>query len=162
LSLKPGDGDALRSLASAMIQTSPPDETLAIFRRAMDAGVPARELHSTSLMVRLHCEGQTRASIREAHEDWASCHGSRDAGSRAFSPNTGNRGRQLRIGYVGGEFWFAPSYFFLISILKHHDRSRFHITLYDTVGRNDPATSAYKDCADRFRHAYRMTAEELY
>jgi predicted O-linked N-acetylglucosamine transferase (SPINDLY family) len=162
LALQPDDCDALRSLAWAMIQTSPPEETLATFERAIAAGPSSRDLHSTSLMVRLHCAGQTRASIRQAHEDWAERHGSPFASTGPHAPDWREPGRRLRIGYVGGEFWFAPSYFFLFPILSNHDRSRFDLTLYDTVGRDDHATAAYKRTADRFRHAYRMTPEQLY
>jgi protein O-GlcNAc transferase len=161
LTLSPGDAAARRSLPFAMIQSDPPEETLAFCERSLEDGPRSRFLESTSLMVRLHCTGETRASIRSAHEKWATRY--LDRSTPRFNAFTNERTdcRRLKIGYIGGEFWFAPSYFFLIPILSNYDRSNFEIILYDTVGREDEATAAYRNSSTAFRKVHRCNPREV-
>jgi protein O-GlcNAc transferase len=159
LALSPGDMAARHSLLFAMIQSDPPEETLAFGERILADGPRSRFLASTALMVRLHCAGQTRASIRCAHEEWASSY--LGPPRSALCANERNATRPLRIGYIGGEFWFAPSYFFLFPIVSNHDRSDFDITLYDTLGREDEATAAYRASSGVLRKVHGCSPDEL-
>ena len=155
LRLKPGDVDAMEWFAWANIQASGVEESLHACERVIGIGQGSLDLHSAYLIVKLHHAEQTAASIRSAHEEWAAvrCGSARGRRPRPHL-NSADADRKLRIGYVGGEFWLCPSYFFLMPMLRHHDRSRFEITLYNSIAKTDSATPEYESVADRFRNVH--------
>jgi protein O-GlcNAc transferase len=63
--------------------------------------------------------------------------------------------RQLRIGYVSGDFRRHPVGYFIDPVIEYHDRSKFSVTCYSTVARRDDLTDRIAARAD----AWRMVAD---
>lgn len=136
------------------------EESLRVFRDMRDSGSLDARSYSYYLSVLLHSSDQDAASLLAEHKKWAQ----RFAPSRASAlrpENSLEPNRPLRIGYVTGEFIRLPSRYFLLPILRLHDRSRFEIICYHTRTSDDSATSEYKALASGWHDAGSWTDSQL-
>jgi protein O-GlcNAc transferase len=71
---------------------------------------------------------------------------------RRFQPVSRNPERQLRIGYLSGDFMAGSPFFFLSSLIGNHSREEFEVFCYHTGPEFDQATkwfrnhSSWRDC----------------
>lgn len=69
--------------------------------------------------------------------------------------------RQLRIGYVSGDFRFHSVSLFLLPVLQHHDRSAFEVHCYSTSDERDEVTAQVRHGSDAWRDCARMSDTQL-
>jgi predicted O-linked N-acetylglucosamine transferase (SPINDLY family) len=67
--------------------------------------------------------------------------------ARSHSPKYGSR---IRIGYVSPDFRAHPVAFFLLGLLKQHDRSRFQVFCYATSPKEDEWTGLLRQNAEHW------------
>lgn len=71
---------------------------------------------------------------------------------QSLTPKSGtSRHRRLRIGYISTDFRSHSVAFFLLPILRNHDRSRFEITCYADVDRPDKTTLEIRQHSEHWR-----------
>jgi protein O-GlcNAc transferase len=69
--------------------------------------------------------------------------------------------RKLRIGYLSSDFYSHPVARNLELLLRHRDRTNFHVTLYADVLKPDPVTSRLKEMADEWRPVDGQSDEQV-
>jgi len=119
----------------------------------------AAGVRSDFLFSLLHDPRQSTADLKAAHEEWFRVHGT--ARSNSAFLNTRDPNRRLRIGFPSGEFKETPTKYFLLPLLRAHDRSRLEIFCYHFAAARDAATADFQSVADHWRDSYRKTTEEI-
>lgn len=66
-------------------------------------------------------------------------------------PNRATATRKLRIGYLSSDFREHPVARNLLPVLQQHDRSRFEIFLYASIGAPDAMTAQLQQACDHFQ-----------
>jgi protein O-GlcNAc transferase len=74
----------------------------------------------------------------------------------ALPPRDRDPDRKLRIAYLSGDFRAHPVGLYLLGVLPHHDRSRFHVTCYVNQKVGDPVTLALQKSADSWVSAMEL------
>jgi predicted O-linked N-acetylglucosamine transferase (SPINDLY family) len=69
--------------------------------------------------------------------------------------------RRLRVGYVSPDFYGHAECFFVLPLLKSHDRKHFEIHCYSSVRNSDKATGFLKSLADFWRDVAEKSDEQL-
>ncbi|PFH38388.1 O-linked N-acetylglucosamine transferase [Besnoitia besnoiti] len=59
--------------------------------------------------------------------------------------------RVIRVGYIGPDFFTHSVSYFIHAPLLFHDKSKFHVTVYANVIREDEKTQMFKRLPDRWR-----------
>jgi protein O-GlcNAc transferase len=102
-------------------------------------------------LLRLHYDpAQTRASIFQAHREWQVRHAA-SVTPLALPPVDPSPKRRLRVGYVSGDLWNHPVAWFLLGVLRAHDRSSFEVFCYSNRAREDEMSARLKQTADHWR-----------
>lgn len=63
---------------------------------------------------------------------------------------TSRKGRRLRIGYLSDKIYNTDDVNLLTSLLRHHDKNNFHITVYQANIREDTITKRLQNDADNW------------
>src|SRR5207245_2087603 len=108
----------------------------------------------------LHHHEQTVKGIRQAHERWATLH---TEGIHACTewPNDRDPNRRLRVGYIGGDFYENPSFYFLIQFFRNHDRSQVEVLGYDLRCRDDQRTDQFREHCSQWRKCRELTDGQI-
>ena len=105
------------------------------------------------------------AAILREHLAWAEAvakpFAERHRLPQAPSAPAGRPGDRLRIGYVSPDFRQHPVGTHLLSVLEHHDRTRFEIFCYSSVAAEDEITTQCRRHADHWKQATNMRDDEL-
>ncbi|KJC53812.1 acetylglucosamine transferase [Bradyrhizobium sp. LTSP849] len=80
---------------------------------------------------------------------------------RKLSPRQLDPDRRIVIGYVSAEFWYHSAAFALLPVLRHHDRAKFEIVCYSCSPTQDEVTARFKQLADIWVDAWRLSDDEL-
>jgi predicted O-linked N-acetylglucosamine transferase (SPINDLY family) len=149
LAAQRADPSAWIELSRAQMQAGQTPEAIKSGLAALDA-VDNAQFASEHLIMRVHDENQTPASLRSAHEAWTRKYITRTPPNPNWE-NTNDPDRRIRIGYVCGEGPGAPSYYFLLPLLNQRDRTLFHVTWYHTTPEQSGRARHYAEEADCFR-----------
>lgn len=159
LHLIPDSSAAMQLLAGILLAAGTPDEAVAWYRRAIDAG--GGGLACSNMLFAMnsspHC---TQEEIFANSCRWEKV-AQLQAEACYFPPRSPGR---LRIGYVSPDFRQHSVAFFLEPLLKSHNRSRFEIYCYSNVPAPDRTTGRLKELADHWqivRHLSDQEAAEL-
>jgi predicted O-linked N-acetylglucosamine transferase (SPINDLY family) len=156
---KPDDPEAALWLVRAEFQTGNLTASMRRMIGLLQAELPAA-LQSELLHMLLHDQSQTGHSLRIAHQRWGKTFAAlRQKG--LVHDNERDPERRLRVGYVCGEFVSAPSFHFLLPLLRYRRRNQFEVTCYQTGFKKDDRTAIYKSDTDHWRDAANATDEEL-
>jgi predicted O-linked N-acetylglucosamine transferase (SPINDLY family) len=126
-------------------------EAIACYLRDIELETdPAERVRRHSyLLISLHYDERlSHDQLFEAHKAWA------DRYARPFYPtvaawsNVRDPERPLRLGYVSGSFNGLIVGHLIESVLAHHDRERFRLTLYSSTARQDAKTARLRELAD--------------
>lgn len=69
----------------------------------------------------------------------------------ALPPRDRDPDRTLRIAYLSGDFRAHPVGLYLLGVLPHHDRNRFHVTCYVNQKLGDSITEALRASVDAWK-----------
>lgn len=160
LQLKPEFADALANLGTSLGEQGRTAEAVEALRRAV-AVAPGAGTGSTLLTNLLYSAALSPEQLRDEHVAWAAKYA--DPLFPADPPRRRERGARdrVRVGYVFGEFRSRAALGFLEALLAHHDRARFHVTVYASPAGRDEALARLRRLADTWREVTRLTDDQL-
>ena len=153
LRLAPEDCESRAKLVLACSALGDLDTTVQQARIIIDAGRATTELQTFHLYRLLYSPNETWQSIRTA------CQAFGDGLARGQIQEERriqreDATRQLRVGYLGGEFIQCPTFHFMPPLLANHDAKAVEVFCYHTRGISDDKTEWYRqvshwrECSD--------------
>ena len=143
LRLAPDDAEALSGLVCCCWELGDLRSTLAFGRLLVESGRATTKLHAFWLYLLLYDDRESAATIKRACAKFGQrispTHTTHWPSSPTQDPN-----RQLRIGYLTGEFRVGAAFHFLAPLLANHDKANFEIFFYHTRDRFDHRTEWYR------------------
>lgn len=141
----PTSASAQFALGRAWLQTGRLPEAIEAFKKAHELD-PSHPYFLSNVVYghALACSG--RAALEEAKR-WSLRY--EPAGLAAPTPAP-RKGRRLRIGYVSPDFRHHVDSYFLVPLLRHHDRASFEVWCYSSVHHPDHVTAAIAQHADHW------------
>lgn len=137
------------NLSVALINQGRPREAAIAAGRAADLA-PNDIGPGSNLLAALQYDPDQNAEMRTGRAlEW----GRKAAKVRpvALLPRDRDPERKLRIAYLSGDFRAHPVGLYLLGVLPHHDRSRFHVTCYVNQKLGDSITEALRVSADEWK-----------
>ena len=132
--------------------------SIACFRRAVElepANVPAHQYHLLALN---RDWDATPEQVFAAHVEFGKRFEPSPAAAPPFRPIDDGK---IRVGYLSPDFRDHSVAYFVGSILRHHDRDRFHVTCYSTTPASDAVTARLRGLADAWVDAAALSDEAL-
>jgi predicted O-linked N-acetylglucosamine transferase (SPINDLY family) len=146
--LRDGYADAWANLGTSLGEQGRVAESVAALRRSLE--LASNPIARSALLANLLYSGDlSPEELRDEHLAWA-----REHADPLAPPDPPERRRgpgRLRVGYVAGEFRSRAAVAFLEALLTHHDRARFHVTVYANAGRDGEAYDRLHRLADTWR-----------
>lgn len=139
----PNEPGVLNNLANVLKDSGRIEESVELCREALALQPGNAEIHSSLCYKLLFHPGCDSAALLQEQRRWSERHGVRPTPTHEKN-STG----RLRIGYVSPDFYGHAECFFVIPLLKSHDRERFEIHCYSSVDRPDKATDLIRANAD--------------
>ncbi|MBN9119479.1 MAG: tetratricopeptide repeat protein [Planctomycetes bacterium] len=160
LGLKPEFADAWANLGTSLGEQGRCTEGVDALRHAL-ALAPNAGTGSTLLANLLYSAVLSSEQLRDEHAAWASRYA--DPLAPAEPPRRRARvgNERVRVGYVFGEFRSRAALAFVEALLAHHDRARFHVTVYASPLRPDDAFTRLRRLADTWRPVTRLSDHQL-
>jgi predicted O-linked N-acetylglucosamine transferase (SPINDLY family) len=161
LQLDPGLSRVHNNMGRALLELGNLEEAIASDRRALATSPGDAAIHS-NLVFHLHFDPRCDArGILEEARRWAERHAA-PLGPR-MAPHASDRApeRRLRVGYVSPDFRRHANSFFFLPLLAAHDRERFEIFCYASVGSPDAVTDDTRRRADHWRSVASLSDAEL-
>ena len=163
----PGYALAYHSLYAAYLELARHSEAVyAVKLAAKYSGADTDSRHAanihTSLIFALDSSAETTADeIVDARREFNDrfCEPYRSAWPD--HPNDPDPDRQLRVGYVGADFYHHSASTGFGSVLLNCDKSKYHVTIYSGTEKPDALTATFKRSADRWHDIRRWTDEAL-
>ena len=147
---------AMGNLADVLMYCGHAEDAVEMCRRAMAVEPENAAIHSSlSYKLRFHPEYNLAKCFAEDRR-WNERHGGKPAGNAAVS-----RSGKVRIGYVSPDFYGHAECFFVIPLLRHHDRKEFEIHCYSSVRQPDKATDLIRGAADVWHDVRELSDEQL-
>jgi predicted O-linked N-acetylglucosamine transferase (SPINDLY family) len=161
IALEPRYAQANNNLANALKDAGRLDEAIAHFRKAMALRPEDAAIHSNWLFTLLfHPDWDAAALLRE-HRIWDQKHAQTLARLDSPRQTVTSTSRLMRIGYVSPDFKDHCQSFFTLPLFQNHDRQRFEIFCYSSVGRPDGITRKLRDTVENWRDVAALSDEQL-
>jgi protein O-GlcNAc transferase len=148
----------LNNHANYLKDTGRIEESVEVCRHALSLDPGNAMIHSSLCYKLLFHPDYDRAAIFGEQTQWNERHGQYQLS--AHDKNLAQTTR-LRIGYVSPDFYGHAECFFVLPLLKEHDRTRFEVHCYSSVHRPDKATDLIKSCADAWHEVRHLTDDQL-
>ncbi len=162
LALEPDSPHAWFARAKIFAETGQVDDALADFDKAL-ALKPDYAVCISNKVFAMNFAGDSGfAEQQRVQSDWWKHVGfaaSADAPLRYG--NERDPERRIKIGYVSADFHNHSAGLSFKPVLSNHDKSRFEITCYAGVIREDRVTEEFRSVADRWRDTVQMSDGEL-
>ncbi len=148
----PGHRLAHINLGASLLLTGGLDEAFDAIRKA-EALAP-EPLTAAWLLFAEHYRQHDPRLLYEAHVEWARRHA---AGVPRMTGDATRRrrggGRRLNVGYISPDFRTHPVAHFFEPVIAAHDRRRFRLFCYATLGMSDETTGRLRKACDFWRDA---------
>ncbi|MGH7997536.1 MAG: tetratricopeptide repeat protein [Opitutaceae bacterium] len=155
LALKPGYAAAHDNLGRVLKAQGHSEEALAEHRAALalkrDPRTGSNLLYTLNLV-----PGMDPGEVAAEHRRWAALHAA--PGDWPAPTGSGRSGR-LRIGYVSADFVQHAVPFFILPVLRAHDRNRFEVFCYSSAATGDAMTRHLRGIAEHWRDIARLGDE---
>jgi protein O-GlcNAc transferase len=145
----PADSFALNSYGVLLNGIGEPLAGATLLSRALLLQPGSAEVHSNLLLTRQYDMGRGPADLKRDHLDWHARHGASKQ-PLAEAPADPNPERRLRIGYVSADFGQHPVGFFLIGVIRRHNRTHFEVHCYSSRRHDDAMTARFRQYADHW------------
>lgn len=133
LAASDGFADAWANLGTSLGEQGRVPEAVAALRRSLELAPNA--IARGALLANLLYPGDlTPEQLRDEHVTWAVEHA--DPLTPTEPPVRARGPGRIRVGYVFGEFRSRAAAVFAETLLAHHDRTRFHVTVYANCRRD--------------------------
>jgi predicted O-linked N-acetylglucosamine transferase (SPINDLY family) len=159
LELRPAFDAARLSLGVALAGQGKLAEALACFREGMRARPRDHAAHSAYLFGLNYDPDVSPAKLLEEHRRWARQQ-VRLWGSGLFD-NDRDPDRRLRVGYVSPDFRNHAAAYFILPLLKNHDRGRVEVFCYSDAATTDGTTAHCRRLADQWRETNGLPDEQV-
>ncbi len=157
--LSPASALAWRNLAVTLQEQGRAEPAIAAYDRALAHAPELREAQSGRLFCLNYEEDRSAAEVAREHQRWGVSLQARAPAAAAAWPNAPDPGRRIRIGYVSGDFHTHPVGYFLLQVLKAHNRSSVEVICYSNGVRTDAMTGQLRDASDHWRSIAGMNDE---
>jgi predicted O-linked N-acetylglucosamine transferase (SPINDLY family) len=155
------DAAAWNNLGNVLKDSGRIEEAVQCCREALRIEPGNAQIHS-SLCYKLHFHPDFhRADLFGELTAWNDAHAARTAAAFSARAHDRDPGRRLRIGYVSPDFYGQAECFFVLPLLRKHDREKFEVHCYASVRTSDAATELLKSCADVWHDVLMLSDEEL-
>ena len=157
LAVAPDYGEVYKNIGIALESMGQFDDAAINYKKALASNPPVTSAHTSNLFCSNYNTNLDEQTIFQLHADW---------GKTAIQPVTDNPGfdyqhDRIRVGYISPDFRAHPVSFFVESIFKHHDKTRFEIFVYHDHLLSDKVTRSLKNDVERWRDVVMLTDEEL-
>jgi protein O-GlcNAc transferase len=158
LDIRPGDRDALHSLANALSLQHRIEEAAVVFQRYLSIAADDNVTRGEAIFILDHIEG-TDFSVHQAiRREWAArIANAVPAPARFFNDRT--PGRRLRVGYVSADFRRHAAAFAFGAIFLNHDPEKIEIACYTASDYSDDMTGRLKRAAALWRPIAQLSDE---
>jgi protein O-GlcNAc transferase len=135
-------------IANALAMTGDMDAAMAHFRAALALNPRNHRVHEDVVYLLHFCPGVSDEAIFRELELWERNHTSHLA--KTIPPHTNDRdpNRRLKIGYVSPDFRRQAESFFVLPLLRAHDRTQVEVHCYASVEHPDDRTDDFKKATD--------------
>ena len=160
LRLEPRHHLARLNLANVLFAQWRAAEALPLYREAA-ANIADPYVHTNLPMLLNFAPEVTDAEVFAAHEEFNRRQIEPLAPATVAPTTTAEPERPLRVGYLSRDFCRHSVRYFLVPLIRHHDRSAFAITCFHFGDRSDEVTDLYRARADHFVECGQLNDEQL-
>ena len=148
LSIHSGSAEGWNNLGAALMNQGKISDAKLAFAKALGINPEYAGAHSNLLMGLHYDEYIDPLAVCEAHREWQQKHGKTEIESAKTRKKSSGTDGRIRIGYVSPDFRKHSVAFFIEPVLRHHDRSRFHIRAYADVEIPDTVSRSIQSVVD--------------
>jgi protein O-GlcNAc transferase len=161
LTLRPFFAKAHSNLGNVFKDRGQLSEAIASYRKAVECQ-PDHALIASNLVyaIHFHPDYDSDALSRELSK-WDRSHAEPLAQFIAPHANDRSPDRRLRIGYVSPDFYAHAESYFVLPLLRHHDREHFEIHCYSSVRRPDAITAEFRKAAAVWHDVLALSDDQL-
>jgi predicted O-linked N-acetylglucosamine transferase (SPINDLY family) len=156
ISVDPNQAGILNNLANVLKDSGRIEEAVEMCQNALALDPGNAEIHSSLCYKLLFHPEYDRAGIFREQCEWNRRHGQHSPPATEHISS----GR-LRVGYVSPDFYGHAECFFVIPLLKSHDRQQFEVHCYSSVERPDKATDLIRASADVWHDVRQLNDDQL-
>lgn len=161
LALRPTFAKAHSNLGNLFKDRGKLTEAIACYAKAVECK-PDHALIGSNLVYAMHFHpdydsGALSAALRK----WNEVHAEPLAEFIEAHANERSPDRKLRVGYVSPDFRAHAESYFVLPLLRNHDRERFEIHCYSSVRRPDAITTEFRNAADVWHDVLALSDEQL-
>ena len=160
IEMNPGYAEAHNNVGVIYCNQGNLKEALFSFEKACNLKPDYAQAHSNLLMaMQYDPETDDELLFSEAKRWWKQC--GLNHYRQSFQNKMKEPGTRLRVGYVSPDFRQHSVSWFLLPLLKEHDRKLVEIFCYSDVKQPDPITYRIKDLSDHWRSTAVLTDEMM-
>jgi predicted O-linked N-acetylglucosamine transferase (SPINDLY family) len=145
--LRPDFADAWSNLGTSLTEQGRVPESIEVLKKAVSLRADPRTA-SNMLLALTYSSDLSVWSLREEHISWATRFADPFNPVIPRRPSDRRSDRRLKIGYVSGDFRTHAAAGLIEVLLRHHDRSGYHITCYPNGTRANESTERLRCQAD--------------
>lgn len=149
IALRPDYATPHNNLGNVLKDLGQVEEALESYRRAITLKPDYVDADSNRLFCLNYASGVSSEALLAEHRAWDRRHASNLAAP--IHANSRDPERQLRIGYVSGDFHAHPVGYFLTSVLAAHDPSVMEMFCYSNSAAEDDRTAKLRAAVDHWR-----------
>mmetsp|Transcript_15902 Transcript_15902/g.29084 ORF Transcript_15902/g.29084 Transcript_15902/m.29084 type:complete len:876 (-) Transcript_15902:97-2724(-) len=162
LEAQPNDAEVYNNLALLYRDQGDIDTCLGHLDACLKLEPQNNHANSNRLMTLNYPSEMSRDDVFEAHRAWGEALERKTpveytSWRRSESTDDG----PLRVGYISPDFYTHSVSYFIHCVLKHHDRSRVHVTCYSDVVVEDDRTQLFKSYVPCWRKICGLPDEEV-
>lgn len=161
LSFTPGSKQLQHLLSRVLFEQGRGDESIRLLRALVAERDVAPHVHSDLLRSMNYSDTESVVTIYGEHRAWAERHADRLAGHHAQHANIREPNRRLRLGFVSPYFRKHAVTFFLESVIRALDRSRFEVVLYADVAQQDEFSARLRAYGALWRDTLKLDDAQL-
>ncbi|GAM08692.1 putative UDP-N-acetylglucosamine--peptide N-acetylglucosaminyltransferase SPINDLY [Geobacter sp. OR-1] len=160
LEIAPNNSVTLLNLGNTYKDQMALDQALSCYRQALAIRPDFLVAHSNILMILQYDPLQTPATLADAHQQWDIQHGHPLQPYTQYK-NSQTLDRPIRVGYLSPDFCNHPVGYFMLPVVKTHDRSRVTTYCYYNKQTIDNCTEQLQNAADVWHFVKQMSDQEL-
>ena len=161
LQLKPDYTRACSNLGTILQSQGKLTEAIAFFQRALQIEPQYAIAYDNLLFCLQYSCDYAPSAIAAEHRQWAERHAKPLEAAIQPHGNDRNPERQLRIGYISGDFNNHSVAYFLEPLLAAHNSSDCEVICYANNKINDATTQRLKQLADGWREIHALNDEQV-
>ena len=157
--LFPGHPSLLINLAGIQLQMGLFDENQELYNKIKNADTLNAATYSSYLQQIHYLHPVNRERLFSTHQKCNQFYPQNQA--PAVFANNPDPNRKIRLGYISPDFHFHSVTWFLMPILKAHNRDKFELFAYSNVRSPDKISDQYPPLVDHYKSIYNLKTEDV-